>query len=445
MLISLRTWLTNLIADNRVILINAFSLVGTLIVTSGLGFVYWWVVAQKFPPAEAGLAAAAISAMLLLGTMGVMGLGTLLIGELARRPQVISSLITTALIISGVASTLFGILFVLIAPYFSTDFLLFGASWGNFLLFVLGVTITGMVLVLDQALLGLLLGEWQLWRNAVFALTKLLLLFPAAAYFYKAGTMAIYGAWFIGNLISLIPLLWLIGLRRLRTADYQPQWIILGELRGMALSHHILNLSLQTVQFAMPVIVAVLLSPEVNASFYVAWLIASSLFIVPAALTQALYAVSAADASVLGQKIRFTLRVSFLGVLVGGLVGGLGAELILGFFNPLYAETATTSMQILLLAALPIVIRTHYVAIYQIRRELKKAAFIFMGAAVLELALAILGGWWGGLVGLSVGWVVAIYLQGLWMTPMVYRVAVPDLPTAVDKPETESEAGDNPA
>lgn len=440
MLTPIRTWLTRLIVDNRVILINASSLVGTLVVTSGLGFAYWWVVAQQFAPAEAGLAAAAISAMLLLGTIGVMGLGTLLIGELARRPEVVSSLITTALAISGVASALFGILFVLIAPYFSADFLLFGASWSNFLLFVLGVTITGMVLVLDQALLGLLLGEWQLWRNAVFALTKLLLLFPAAAYFYEAGTMAIYGTWFIGNMLSLLPLLWLIGLRRLRTADYQPQWLILGELRGMALSHHILNLSLQTVQFAMPVIVAVLLSPEVNASFYVAWLIASSLFIVPAALTQALYAVSAADASVLGQKIRFTLRVSFVGVVVGGLVGGVGAELILGFFNPLYAETATTSMQILLLAALPIVIRTHYVAIYQIRRELKKAAFIFMGAAVLELTLAIVGGWWGGLAGLSAGWVVAIYLQGLWMIPTVYRVAVPDLPTAVDEPE----AGDNP-
>ena len=64
---------------------NAGSLMAAIVVNSGLGFVFWWLAARTFSPSEVGFAAAAVSAMTLLGTLGVLGLGTLLIGELPRR------------------------------------------------------------------------------------------------------------------------------------------------------------------------------------------------------------------------------------------------------------------------------------------------------------------------------------------------------------------------
>jgi O-antigen/teichoic acid export membrane protein len=271
--------------------------------------------------------------------------------------------------------------------------------------------------------LGLLRGSWQLWRNTIFALSKLLLLLPAGYYFLASGAMGIYATWLVGNLLSLIFLAWLVGSKRMMRADYRPRWAVFRELRGTALAHHTLNLSLQSVQFAMPVIVTVILSPEVNASFYIAWLIASSLFIVPTSLTQALYAVSAADVSILAQKIRFTLRTSLLGVTVAGLTILVMAELVLNFFDPFYGATATTSLRILVVAALPIIVRVHYVAICQIRRQLRLAAKVFLAAAVLELSLAVAGALLGGLVGLSVGWVLAVYIEAVVMIVTVWRAA----------------------
>lgn len=418
-----KSWWIQLITNNQAILANASSLVGTLLVTSGLGFAYWWVVARQFETVDAGLAAAFISAMLLLGTIGMMGMGTLMIGELARHPKLVASLIATALLIAGTASAILGLGFALIAAHFSADFVLLAANWGYLLLFTAGVTTTGMVLVLDQALLGLLRGSWQLWRNAIFSAAKLLLLWPAAYYFRSAGAMAIYATWLVGNLLSLLFMIWLVGNQSLRRANYQPQWQLFRQLRNIAVAHHILNLSLQTVQFAMPVIVTVIISPETNASFYVAWLIASSLFIVPTSLTQALYAVSAADVTILAQKIRFTLRTSFAGVIVAGLAILVTADFVLSFFDPTYAQTAAPSLRWLLLAALPIVIRVHYVAICQIRRQLAHAATVFLAASVLELTLAIVGALVGGLIGLTIGWVIATYIQGIAMIPAVWRVA----------------------
>lgn len=419
----IKAWFVRFLDNNRVILINAASLMGTLVVTSGLGFAFWWLVAQKFELAETGLASAIISAMFLLGTLGMMGMGTLLIGELARHPQMVASLIFTAVLIVGSVSFLLGLGFAVVAGYFGVNFAVLLFDWKNALLFAAGVSITAIALVLDQALLGLLRGDWQLWRNSVFALSKLLLLLLVGYFSRSNGAMVIYVTWMMGNILSLVFLFWLAGAKRVIRSNYRPQLSFFRKFQSTALAHHALNLSLQTVQFTMPIVVTVIISPEVNAGFYVAWLIASSLFIVPTALTQTLYAVSAADISILAQKIRFTLRMSFLGVMAGGLIVFLLARIILGFFNPSYALVATDSLRVFLLVALPVVIRAHYVAIHQIRRQINRAAVQFWIMVAFELSLATIGAAVGGLFGLSVGWALAVFIEGGTMAPLVFRTA----------------------
>src|SRR5690242_10853899 len=96
---------------NSVILRNAGSLVGTTAVTSVFGFAYWWLAARQFSPEAVGLASAAISAMTLLGTFGMVGLGTLLIGELPRQQGKKVSLISAALILVGGVGGCLGIFF----------------------------------------------------------------------------------------------------------------------------------------------------------------------------------------------------------------------------------------------------------------------------------------------------------------------------------------------
>ena len=57
--------------------------------------------------------------MMLLGPLCVLGLGTLLIGELPRQPDKQASLISAALILVSVVGGIAGILFALIAPMLS--------------------------------------------------------------------------------------------------------------------------------------------------------------------------------------------------------------------------------------------------------------------------------------------------------------------------------------
>src|SRR5579864_8544794 len=126
------------INTNSVMLVNAASLVGTTAVTSMLGFVYWWIAARRFTPEAVGIASASISAMTLLGGLCMLGLGTLLITELPRQPGRAGSLISTALIVVGLAGGIAGFEFAVFAPYVSSGFRPFGANVVSITVFASG-------------------------------------------------------------------------------------------------------------------------------------------------------------------------------------------------------------------------------------------------------------------------------------------------------------------
>ena len=88
---------------HRELLSNASSLVATTGVASALGFLYWALAARLLTQQAVGYGSAAVSAMTLLGTIGMFGLGTVLIGELPRRRHR-AGLVSAALLASGLGS-----------------------------------------------------------------------------------------------------------------------------------------------------------------------------------------------------------------------------------------------------------------------------------------------------------------------------------------------------
>lgn len=410
-------------ATNRVIVANAASLISTTGVTSALGFFYWWLAARLFPPAAVGLASAAISAMMLLGSVGVLGSGTLLIGELPRQPGKAGSLITTSLLVAGFASGGLGILFAIAAPRLSAELEPLAQGIESIALFALGVTLTGVTRVLDQALIGLLRGRLQLWRNALFAVVKLIALWVAGIWFANKLGLTIYATWVVGSLVSLAVLVGTITLDGVRIA-YRPQWGLIRGLGRAALGHHGLNLALEAVGWTLPIMVTALLSAKANASFYAAWMIASLVFTVPSALTTVLYAVGAAEPAALARKIRLTLKLSLLAGVLGSSVVLISAYQVLRLFGSVYAEQAEWSLRILALGVFPMIIKAHYVAISRVHNRIAEAAVLMTVGSSLELLFAALGAGIGGLSGLSVGLVAALCVEATFTAPNVYRTVI---------------------
>jgi O-antigen/teichoic acid export membrane protein len=412
-------------AANRAVVANASSWVATTVVTSALGFVYWWLAARQFPPATVGFAAATVSAMLLLGSVGVMGLGTLLIGELPRQPGRERSLIATALMAAGLASGALGVGFAVIAPHISTELAPLAASVASVTLFGLGVSLTAVTLVVDQAFLGLLRGEVQLGRNALFAVAKLLALALAGLWLGDGSGMVIYATWVVGSLVSLLGLAGLVAVKGGATSGYRVEWSMLRRLSGAALIHHALNLAMQAPHLALPALVATLLSTTTSAYFYVASMVAGLLFVGPVALTTALYAAGARAPAAFASRLRFSLSLATAGGLAGAGVLWLGGSHLLGLFGPAYAAEATDTLRILVLAIFPFIIRDHYVAVCRVRGQIAPAVWHTAAGGALAIALAAIGAGIAGLPGLAAGYVIAAYVQAIGMAPVVYRAARP--------------------
>jgi O-antigen/teichoic acid export membrane protein len=213
-----------------------------------------------------------------------------------------------------------------------------------------------------------------------------------------------------------------LGIRQL-LRQYRPEWALIRKLGRVALGHQALNLALQSPRLMLPVLVTVLLSAAANAHFYVAWMIAGFVFLAPQSLTTVLPAVGAAEPRALARKIRHTLAMSSgIGLLacLGLLVG---ADLALTLFGPGYAEQAAWSLRVLGLAVFPLIVRYHYVAIARIRGAFKNAALFMALGGLFELAMATLGAILAGLVGLSIGWTVALGVEAALLARLVYSVA----------------------
>lgn len=414
------------VKTNRVMFINAGSLIGTTVVTGGFGFAYWWIAARRYPPHAVGLASAAVSAMTLLGAICILGLGTLLIGELPRQPGKEASLISAALIFVGGVGACGGIIFALVAPLASAQFYPFRASGGIILLFAAGVSLTAIINVLDAALIGLLKGTLQFWRNALFAGAKLLVLVLASFWLMKVGEI-IYGTWVLGIVLSLVPLAPMVVFNVGRSGrSLLPDWALLHKLRSAALEYHLLNLILQFPGTTLPVLVTILLSATTNAWFYVAWMISGLVFIASSALTTVLFAINAGQTNELMHKIRITLGLALAISCLCNFLLLFGATPILELFGHNYAQQATWCLRILGLGAFPVIIIDHYMAVSRINRNVAQTALpIATVGCLLQLGIAALGVHFGGLVGLSLGWDTALCVEAVFMFPAVYRAAFP--------------------
>lgn len=413
-------------------------LVVAIMVNSATGFVFWWMAARMFPPAAVGLAGAAVSAMLLLSQISVLGLGTQLAGVLHREPRT-ASLAITALVAASSAGAVLGLGFALVVPALSDELSPLASDALVLLVFVAGVSLTTLASVLDQVLVSLFRSAYQLLRNVVFSFGRLGLLAIAAMLLAPAG-MVIYGAWAVGVLLSLVTVLFIIHRAQLST-DVRPlMWRTLGQMARSAFAHHVLDLSRSSSVWLLPLLVTVLLSPELNASFYVAMLLANFIAIVGKSGTFTLYIVGARAPQELWRHLRLTLAIALGVSLLGTLALTFAGEPLLGAFGPTYAG-AYPAVAILGLSCLPLAVKDHWIAIQRVRGTVGVAAILGVGLLVVELVASGVGAANGGLLGLAIARFAVLVLQAAFMAPLVARSLFPGS-LHVSEPGDETGGGD---
>jgi hypothetical protein len=85
-------------------------------------------------------------------------------------------------------------------------------------------------------------------------------------------------------------------------------------------------------------------------------------------------------------------------------------------FGAHYVSSAAPTLQILVLAAIPLTIKSHYVAVYRIAGRISRALPLVWTTAALEIAAAAAGArWFGTLRGFSGAWLVMLAIESTLM------------------------------
>jgi O-antigen/teichoic acid export membrane protein len=399
------------------------SLVGTQALTSVLGLAFWTLAARSFVPSDVGVAGAAVAMMLLLSSLGSLGLGTLLIARLPITEQGNRRvLVRTSLLAAGGTSGLLAIIVPLVAVHVfqATNLRPLVATPLTTLGFAAGTALMSVVLVLDQAVLTIGIGILQFERNVLASVTKIgaLVAFNAAGF---SGGMTIFLAWTVGTLVSL-PLVslrtrggWGLQTQR-RLADPKA----LKGLGRLAASHHALNTTLQAALQILPIMVTVLLSARENAFFNTAVMVSGFVFALPYAIAISLFASASGSEREVLSRIRLTLPFSLAVSVLANIAMFPLAGFILGLFGQSYASEGVHILRALVLAGIPFVIKDHFIALRRVQGRTTEAVYLLAGFLVVELAAAAVGAHLGGTIGLCLAWVAVLFVEAIVLVFPLY-------------------------
>ena len=231
-------------------------------------------------------------------------------------------------------------------------------------LFVVGSVAAMAGLSLDGAAVGLHRGAAQLWRGSLSSLLKLVCVGVLVLVSTRTSAGLIF-AWALALIIAFIVCMPMLGLQRTPSGEgtLGRRAALVRRFTTLSLQHHVLNLSISSVSFIVPLTATLLISPSQVAYFSAAYLLASTMLIIPYLLALSLFAERSGDPGLLHRHVRRTLpfALALIGAIV--LVVEIAAPYALRLFGPAYAANGTTALRILILVGPAYVIKDHYVSI----------------------------------------------------------------------------------
>ena len=392
---------------------NAFYLMLNTAIMALLGFFFWMVVARFYTEAEVGYSSAIISAISLIAIISLAGLNTSLIRFLpqAARPQkLINSCCTLSALISLVVAAIFiaGLSFWSPALIFIKQNAVFIAA---FIIFALLWTLSSLV---DSTFIARRRAGFVLSKNSIYSVLKIPLPILFVLFFRTFGIVA---SWGIAITIALAVSLFLF-LPRVQDSYKPVPTVNLSLFKDMwrySAGNYLSNLLSASPRLILPLIVVNLLGAEQNAYFYIAWMIATLLFAIPAAVAQSLFAEGSHFENKLRENVIKSLKFTSLLLIPAVIILILVGKWLLLAFGQSYSLNALRLLWILSLSSLPFAINHIYSGILRVKSRLNELMAIwgFIALSVLVVSYLIMPA--AGIVGIGYAWlgaqtVVAIYV-----------------------------------
>ena len=383
----------------------------------GLGFLFWIVAARMASTDDVGLAAAAVSAIMLCTQMSVLGTGAAFILRYPRSDRP-SDLLDTAIALVTVAALVVSGAALIVMTFFLDTFSGL-VSQASFSVVFTAVAVLGtMALLFDQVAMALSRGDQVLVRNAMSGVTAIIVLVVLGGAAANSVGQHLFHVWAVGGVTAFG--YGLIQLRRTVAYRCRPRWhtLVVRDLLRLGLPNHLLTLAQRLPGLLLPVMVADLLSLTDNAHWYIIWMMAWAVYIAPISVGIGLFAEAARRPET---AVSATKKAITWSLIMGGVGAGVLALLaipLLSLLGASYSTAGAVPLRILLIAVIPITLVEAYFATCRARGvKLEPIATAIIMATVACTLMPYIGtreGSIGGLDGMALAWVAIQCVGGLW-------------------------------
>lgn len=382
-----------------------FNMSGTFVL-GGLGFVFWIVVARLYNTEQVGIATTLISIMTLLSSFTILGLGSGLMRHLpksSRKNELINSSFIIVMLVTIVAS----IVFLLGLPVFSNKLLFIRSNILYAILFILFVIIGSWNPLLENTFMAFRSAGTILIKDLIIGILKLMLPFALLVF----GAFGIFAsasiALAVGVLIGLVILIFKLKVR----PSFSVNLSLTKGILKYSFANYLATFAMNMPSLVLPVIILNTLSAKYAAYYYVAFMIQTSLQIIPSAATQALLIEGSYNETELKKYVKKAIGIILVLLVPAIAIIVLGGNVVLQFFGKNYASEGLQFLRLFSISTLFTAILFIANAIINVKQRIKTLVLLNIIASALTLGLscAFIS---GGLDGVGWGWTLGQAIAG---------------------------------
>ena len=409
--------------------LNAYALMASNLMTSALGVVYWALAARFYAVETVGVASATISLIAFLSGLSQLNLRAALLRLVPEAGAAAPRLVATGGALGLIAFEAMSAF--RLEPVASLD--VGGLSVLSVVLLTAATIVWNVFNIQDGLLTGLRRTIWVPLENAAYGIAKLVVLIGIAG----TGTAAaILTSWYVpvvavvAVVTAVVAWRWLPEHARAVLDRQHAATTLIGQRRRLlryVASDYIASLFALATSTLLPVLIANSLGAahqDEVAYFYLAWIVAASLDLLPINPFASLTVEAASGRADLATETRRALLHSAR-ILVPVMLGiAVFAPLLLQVFGATYAARGTDLLRLLALGVIPYMVVTICLAAARVQGRSRDLVAIQAALAVLALGgSALLVGPYGitgvGVAMLGARTIMAIILGWTRLWPLL--------------------------
>lgn len=376
---------------------NSFFIMLASVSSAAFGFIFWMLAAKIYSPEDVGIATALISSMALLVLISRFGMDFSIIRFFPTYDK--SRIYSTSTIIMTSFAIIFGVIFIVNIDIFSPELNILKTSF-NGLLYLTFLAASSFVATANISFIANRNARFQFLQTFVVG-SRIVFLVP----FIALGASGIFNAVGISFILAVILAHILLIWSNIRLSFVVDRNFLIKTFRYSA-GNYLSGLFMTAPNMILPIMVLNILGAEQAAYYYIVFMVASLLFIIPNAISTSLF-VEGSHGELLKKTVLKSI-IAVISLLIPAIVFlHLYGGWLLGLVGVSYSENGLELLKIMILASMLMAINSIYLAIARIKKDLRKVIILsgIIGGSLVGLGYVFMLIF--GVVGVGYAWLMS--------------------------------------